>query len=456
MHVTVQPPLSAWQPCSGPPPDMGALTVAANEHARQLSTTPVEPTGPVMTTGHQPWLWHPGILAKFLAAAAQAKRLGGQALHLVVDHDVHPALELEIPRREGERLGVQRVVLARQLPAVPVACQGPADTRRVQQSLAELRGTLDPVVAAGLRRLSDAFTDLPACRTLAQQLAVVLFRLMRPLTGPLPLLFATDLAQMTSFQGVVDRMRAEAPVCALAYNQAVEQFPAAGIAPLAIDADRVELPLWSLAWQQPRRRVFATRTHPLRLVLENGDPADPACLAPRALMLTAFLRQRLCNFFIHGRGGGVYEQVGETWWSRWLGGPLAPMAVVSADVYLELGAPVADVAELRRAQWLVHHLPHNVDRVLALDGPAVQHKRALLAKMDADRDRARRAQAFRTIHRINTQLAGEHADAIERARQELARARTGIANRAIAAKRDWCFALYGRRQLDELARSLGL
>jgi len=456
MQVTVQPTLSHWQPSRGAPADWPALAAVANERAARLRTPRLSQAVPVFATGHQPWLWHPGILAKFLAAAAQARRFGGQALHLVVDHDVHPALELEIPRHQGEWLSVRKVALGPQDAAVPAACQPPVDPRRLEQALSELHGELAPALAEGLERLRAAFEGLPECRSLAEQLAVVLTRLMQPCTGPMPLVMATDFAQLETFRGLVDRMRDDALACITAYNRAAAQHPVAGIAPLAMDETRVELPLWSLVWQRPRRRVFATRTPPARLVLENGEPADPAHFAPRALLLTAVLRARLCNFFIHGRGGGLYEPVAEAWWSQWTREALAPMAVVSADLHLNLDAPLADVAELRRAQWFAHHLPHNLDRVLALDGPAVQEKRTLLATMNAHRDRACRFATFAQIHRINRHLAAEHPQAIERASQELVRARAGVANRAIAARRDWCFALYPFQQLARLAQNLSL
>lgn len=456
MPVTVQPPLSQWQPSSGLPADLPALAAVVNERAGRLGTARLSGTLAVVATGHQPWLWHPGILAKYVAAAGAASQWGGQALHLVVDQDVHPALELEVPQRNEDRLSVHKVTLGLQDARVPAACQPPADPRHVQQALSKLRGEAEESVVAGLERLRAAFTDLPECENLAEQLAVVLTRLMARWAGAMPLVFATDLAKLASFQGLMQRMQEEAGECVSAYNQAAGQFPAAGIASLAIEERRVELPLWALAWQQPRRRVFATRGQAARLVLENGEPANPATLAPRALLLTAFARQRLCNFFIHGRGGGAYEPVGEAWWSQWTGTPLAPMAVVSADVYLGFDAPVAETSELRRAQWLAHHLPHNVDRVLGLDGPLIKEKRTLLNTMNMDRDRGRRFAAFQQLHRINKQLASEHPEAIEGAGRQLARARAGVANRRIAGKRDWCLALYADQELKQLAQELGL
>ncbi|MEE9211546.1 MAG: hypothetical protein V3U29_02730, partial [Phycisphaeraceae bacterium] len=172
------------------------------------------------------------------------------------------------------------------------------------------------------------------------------------------------------------------------------------------------------------------------------------------VMLTAVVRTIGCDLFIHGKGGAVYDRVTQQWWQDWLSEQLAPIAVVSADVELDLDVPMADAAAVDRAAWWAHHLPHNLDRALDLDGAAVRRKRQLLAQMNDDQDRTRRAAAFAELHRINAAFAVEHRDAINEAQDQLDQVRIGAANRKIADRRDWCFALYRPRQLDALVQAL--
>ena len=57
-------------------------------------------------SGHQPGLWHPGILAKLLLADALAEAAGAKTpMWLVVDHDEVEPLSFDAPTKRGERLG---------------------------------------------------------------------------------------------------------------------------------------------------------------------------------------------------------------------------------------------------------------------------------------------------------------------------------------------------------------
>lgn len=420
---------------------------------------------PVIATGHQAWLWHPGILAKDIAMAVAAERLTPpvRMLHLVVDHDVHETLYLTLPVREGDRLRTQRVQLAPVDATIPTGCQPPADPRKITAALDALAARPDvPVDLGPLRDAAAALDDGP--KSLAEQVAAMTAHLMRPYVGEVQLMYSSRLMAQIDAQAMVQRMLGDARACAAAYNRAAAEFPQAGIGTLSVEPERVELPLWQLTWGRPRRRVYADLAVPDDpiLTLEDGTPIgeDARWLAPKALLLTAIMRRHFCDLFIHGTGGGLYDRVMEAWWREWTGegaDAFAARAVVTADLFLGFDAPVADRAELARAQWYRHHLPHNVDRVLppgAVNGPLVAEKRALLAHMDDDRDADRRWAAFRRLHAINDELVAQHPEALADADERLRRARIGIANAAVARKRDWCFALYPPEDLMRLRENI--
>jgi hypothetical protein len=443
--------LNQWTLLEPAAADRTGLIEATERHARHLGTAALAAKQPIMATGHQPWLWHPGILAKDLALAAAAPARHAQAMHLVVDHDVQPALTLEVPRETGSKLELQRIRLGPQQQAVPTGFHPPIDADAALTRLAEANQ------AHQLDRLIEAWTDLPPCRTLAEQLAVVLDRLKRPIVGPQAVLMVSDLPQLPAWQALIEQMRIAPRPCALAYNRAIAANPTAGVPALAVTSDWVELPLWACAWGRPRRRVLADVTaEPTLLVTPDGEPIDPSetSLLPRALSLTAFMRSTLCGFFIHGRGGGVYDRATEAWWHDWQGTALAPAAVVSADARLPFNAPTADRRELAGARWQAHHAPHNVDRWLGLDGPLAREKQRLLQQMAQARDRAGRRMTFRAIHRLNRELVRRHPEVVDQTRQRVASARQGLANRRVAEKRDWCFALYRLSEFEAIRQSL--
>ncbi len=422
--------------------------------------------GPILATGHQAYLFHPGILAKYLALDEACRRLGAMPLNVVVDQDVYDALTLELPILRAGRLGVHRVRLAEQAAEVPVGAQPGVDAAKVIRALERAIADLGASLQADLSPIIDAWRDLPAARTLAEQMAGVVGRLMSPYVGEMPWVLASDLLGTECGRSIVGRMIEDAAGCVRAYNAAAGAHPQAGLTAMRIERERVELPLWWMFPGRSRQRVYADLSdNRAILTVESGegiawenDGDGKGRLAPRALLLTGLMRARFCNLFIHGRGGGVYDRATAMWWRDWLGETLAPDAVVSADVRLQFDAPVAGPGEVQRAVWRAHHLPFNIDRALPPEvrrnDPKVERKREVLAHMDDDRDRARRYAAFREVRRINEGLAAAHPHLLEEAARDLESARLGAANSGIAGKRDWCFALYPKGVMEAMASGL--
>ncbi|MFP4222723.1 MAG: hypothetical protein ACLFVN_01475 [Phycisphaeraceae bacterium] len=452
MRTYFDPPLSAWRPTSRPAASRDELARVVRERARRLGTPDLDVTEPLIATGHQAWLWHPGILAKDIAADVAADRFGAGRVHLVVDQDVHSALEFTLPRQEGDRLTARQVRLAPQRRSLPTGFQPPADPHELLASVHRLE---DPRLAP----LAEASSDLPDCRSLAEQVAVILARLRRPVAGELALLFVSDLPKLAAYRELLEAMLADAVACAKAYNEAVAAWPEAGVGPLTLESWRVELPLWVCRWGEPRRRVYADLAdsgNPI-FVDEAGEPVggEGDWLLPRALLLSAAMRRFGCELFIHGKGGGIYDRATETWWASWQGSELAPGVVVSADLHLDCGAPVADRAQRERAVWHARYVRYNVDRLLGLDSPRARQKRRLIEQMDQHGDRMRKWLAFREIERFNRELQAAHPEVIAEADQRLRQAEAGVANRAIAGRRDWPFVLYPPDALASLRQAMG-
>jgi hypothetical protein len=421
-------------------------------------------TTPIIATGHQPTLWHPGILAKDLAADALAKHVGGSTLHVVVEHNPLGPVTLDLPTRQGQRFGVNRFVLGDPPAghATPPNRAPTLDRNQVAQQLSGLGASNElPFVRDGLRRIAEAYATAGEHEHLAAQTTAALDALKRPyLNGPMPTRPSSDIVT----KHFVDRLLSDPVGCVRSYNRAALAYPDAGIRPLYLGRDVVEAPLWAQG-EGVSVPVFIDLGDSERPFLftqhEQIDLTGPEALAylrPRAITLSALMRSEHCDLFIHGTGGGVYDQVTERWWRDWVGETLAPMAVVSADVYLPFDAPLATRDELTQAQWFAHHLPHNVDRYTDAEDDAeaalIREKQRLLDHMDDDRDKRRRSKAFQRIHAINAELCAHHQAKLAEAAERLKQTRVGVANAAIARRRDWCFALYPPDSLRALRNTV--
>lgn len=405
---------------------------------------------PLILTGHQPGFFHPGILAKYLAARALAHRTAAAAAMLVVDHDAAEPLALSLPSSlDPDRLPTPIPLhlgsplplgaAAESLPAIP----DPTPTPTLPAHLPEpVRRATDRALAA----LRDAATD-PRSTNAALQAALANAHLLdiHPLG---PLIPSSRLPHTDLFRSLVARL-ADEPAALLAFNRAVAAHPSAGVAPLAgVHHDRTdhnpELPLWRL---DPHGRRL-----PLRLDHLASTPPDR--LRPRALLMTGLLRLAACELFIHGTGGAAYDRATDHWFQHWLGSPLpAPVLTASADLYLpsEPTEP-ATPADLAAADYLAHHARHSP---AALDLHADEaERRRLVAAIDAAPDEPARYAAFRNLHDFLANYRQRHADRLallDRHRRRLHHiARWRRSNQG----RTWPAFLYPTQLLNQLDQAI--
>lgn len=396
---------------------------------------------PIVMTGHQPIVFHPGVLAKYLAAHALAASARAHTAWLVVDQDETDPGLLAIPARDahGDLMKRESRLLPRPPEGVPAGVVPPAPP--APPSPPELQSEW-AFVNDGLARIASAFSAHAGASSLAEQGALAAFDLMRPLgaTG-LPVL-ATRLARTDLFRDLADAMRRDPLVFVEAYNRAVDAHPEARVAPLlySISADRYELPLWRLHAQAPRRRAYA----------EELDDGPVESFAPRAILMTLLVRLAGCDLFIHGAGGWVYDRICEDLARTWLGETLAPMTLATATRTLPLlDAPPPNAADVANAKWRAHRAAH--DPAMLGDEAGARVKRALLAAIaSAPRRSPERAAAFRAMHDALADARDAHAPAlrrVERAAEDTERAHM---QGDVALERAWPFPLYPQDDLFAL------
>ena len=84
-----------------------------------LPSTGPGPDAPIIMTGHQPSLVHPGVWAKNFAADRIAHMVGGQSINLVVDTDMLGDRGIRLPERDGEGARLVRFEYDSTSPAAP-------------------------------------------------------------------------------------------------------------------------------------------------------------------------------------------------------------------------------------------------------------------------------------------------------------------------------------------------
>ncbi len=436
--VRFEPEPSAWSQLTNQPINNRALT-DERASATRLKLG-LEPNKPVVMSGHQPTLWHPGILAKRLALSAYARAHNAQAVWLVVDQDAVDPWAIDVPiRSESGSLSVRAARLAPEPKDGTPVCALPAASPSLQlpESLdASIRDRLERAAAA-----LGAHTDAPHSAAQIERSSAHL------LGDDARAIYASSLHQLPVFDRLLDTMLEDPARCAHAYNSAVRMH--GGARQLALDnGDDWELPVWKLSSQ--RTPVFASELVSM----------ERSALAPKALLMTALLRLEVCDLFIHGTGGGAtgsnlgYDRATEAWISEWLGGTLAPSVVVTADVRLDLSEEQQpSERELQRTANRAHTAQHNPGQLGDDAGQRV--KIELVRAIGAATDRHERSALYRKLHKLLAEHRSQHPGEIESLDTEARLARARVASAQVAAKRDWSFVVYPQESIDSLRSAVG-
>jgi hypothetical protein len=360
---------------------------------------------------------HPGILAKFLRAAAVADACGGHALNLVIDTGVERVGEIDVPvGHPPSQLSVETISMLGEHEGM-VAFRPPG----VVRPPAVPDGVMESV-ARGIETIAAAWESATGS-TAAEQAASAVGGVLRPHVGGLSVVFASRLLASPIGTEMLAAMRSDPEGCVRIYNEAVAAYPDAGVRLLQAGRS-VELPLW---------RVDGGTIRP---AMAQDLDAPPEHLLPRALASTALVRAAVADHFVHGLGGWAYDRIMERWMSRWLGWSLCPRSLATATMRLP-GCSDPDIEHaLQRGHLTFRRLRH--DPHGGGDGALSPEKAAMLREIEATgAGTSERHAAFQHMHQRLDQAASK-AD-LGHARAELAAARQSI---RIAARRTWAFPLY--------------
>jgi hypothetical protein len=412
-------------------PELRAL---ARREALELAGA-ADPGGPLLLAGHQPELSHPGVWVKNFALNGLAKKVGGVPLHLVADTDTLKTTSLRFPvfrDRDPHSVHLESVSF---------------DTFTGDESY-ETRRVLDPEFFNSFRErtravweerwgyeplLGRAWPDA-GHGTVGERFTAARVRHEREWGCDNLELSVSRVSQAEAFARFAGHVLADLPRFREAYNAAVRAYREAnGVdsknhpAPDLADG---EAPFWVRTTSGRRERATAG--------------SDLRSLRPRAFTLTLFARVCLGDFFVHGIGGGKYDEVTDAIVRDYFGLEPPAYQVLSATLHLPLPGFPSTADDLKRADRRVRDLHWNPQRHLP-PGAApelVARKAALAAAEPPATDRPARKAWFRELQRVTEELRALVAGRIPAAEAERDRVRAEVAANAVLRRRDYAWVLY--------------
>lgn len=441
---------------------------------------------PIVLTGHQPDLYHPGVWVKDFLLDRLAHDTGATAIDVMVDSDGFDAVSVTSPcmtpgvARCRQYLAIGGTGASYAFSPVPSASELSDFCSATDQMLASLPA---PAIR---RHFGDFCEHLSAAASAADNLAelVTIARRRHESAAGTRYLEApvTALARTRGFALFVADMALNAQRFVDGYNHELGLYraltktrsSAQPFPDLRSDGERIELPLWHLT-QTNREPVWAQAVSDGSVRLMSGPvtlcelPADPqgavdavllsgALMAPKALALTLFLRMFACDLFIHGIGGGRYDQVTDAVIRRYYGVEPPVFVVASMTMYLPLGAHVVTLEEVAAAKERLNRIEHNPDALMAeveFDDPAERDlasslaaEKVTLVAAIASPDADKKALGLR-IREVNRALADIMAPVRDALQAELDGLETQLAASEILTDRTYPFCFWDPAEIAD-------
>ena len=431
----------------------------------------------LLMAGHQPDLFHPGVWVKNFALNSLARQTGAVPINLVVDNDTVKSTALYAPSLDDPP---RRVRVAYDQGATDI----PYEERAVIDE--ELFASLPQRMPGGwaFEPLLPAFwTTVVQQRRRTALLGERLASARREwerrwgchnLEVPV-----SRVCQTESFAWFAGHLIAELPRFHAIYNECLRahrqahrirshQHPAPD---LSTRGDWLEAPFWARRLGDVRRGRLMARQRGNTIELRVGDTPWPTLprsqpeeawsgleregfmVRPRALTNTLFARVFLCDLFIHGIGGGLYDEVTNAIIQRFYGISPPAYVVLSATLLLPFAPYPARrddcrglARELRDVQW-------NPQRHISLGGSAAKlalQKQAWINQQPDDR--TERRERFRVIRELTAHLRQYTSEVESQLRVDLERCQRQVQANAVLRRRDYAFCLYPEALLRDFCR----
>lgn len=362
--------------------------------AREFSVRMGVPLRPVqdepdllVMTGHQPEFYHPGIWVKDFLLQRLSEETGAAAIELIVDSDGFDSLDLHAPCLVPQPR-ICSSTLARARPGASYGSSPVPDAREIAHFCDQVVRAIDTLGIPAIRKHFDDFRSLlqeaaGSAEDLSELVTFARRRFEVSAGSDYLALPVTSMSRGEPFLAMVSHIALDAVEFASSHNRVLHEHrsrtgirnTAQPVPDLTVRDGLVELPLWSLDGGV-RRTVWARTGHMPALVVDGQVVVDldedavgrlqasGLALAPKAILLTLYARLLLSDLFIHGVGGGRYDEITDGLVRDYLGIEPPRYAIASLTMYLPLGARVVPEDEVSQLSMALNRLRHNPDEAL--------------------------------------------------------------------------------------------
>lgn len=448
---------------------------------------------PTILSGHQPTLFHTGVWFKNFYLSHLGSQLNTNAISLVIDNDVAPARSIKVPHLSSDHTEVKTIAFDASDAPIPFEVCRIQDESVFASFSERVSSAISPLVTDSL--VEELWPLAINCMqnhgnpflAIAQSRHIVEGQLGQA-TWEVPL---SDICRSLSFATFAVALMTNAGRFLEVYNEGLIQYRQVNkirskshpVPELEQVEGQIELPFW--VWtdeNQLRRRLFireSTAESKTGILSDregfeknisfegSGDTSliselenMGVYIRPRALVTTMFSRLFLGDFFVHGIGGGKYDQLTDYIIEHFFQIPAPHFAIATMTAFLPVDLPEqieGDLAEIdstiRDFEQAPDRFALNVRKLLPhidlsdAENALVEEKRAWIQREVAPEDRRDWHLGLEEIHnKLRNQLEGAARELTEHRKSvELA-----IKQRQLLSSREMSYCLFPKKNLLEL------
>ena len=438
---------------------------------------------PIILSGHQPELFHPGVWFKNFALSQLGQQHQAIAINLIIDSDAVKQTSIPVPT--GTVSEPHREFIAYDKAAVEL----PHEERRV----------LDPELFASFgNRAAEAISPLVADPLInnywplvleqvepGKSLGEILSQARHRLEGNWGLktleIPQSLVCQLPAYYLFTAHLLIHSDHLFNFYNQALVEYrqvhnlrsPAQPLPQLSkVDGWR-EMPYWCWTKENPQRRPLFTKQRGNEILLTNragwearlGYDEDTSFdtvesliklqyqgvkLRTRALATTMFARLILSDLFLHGIGGAKYDQVTDRLIGLFFNLPAPKYLTLTATVKLPIDRPHVVPSDATRLRVRLRELRFTPERFIHMNDlptdAAKKEAQALIAEKQRWINTKQTPQNASTRHFEITKASSELQPLVQSMREKLQAEQELLARQlqaeSVLGSREYAFCLY--------------
>ncbi|MDG2222101.1 MAG: hypothetical protein P8L85_12015 [Rubripirellula sp.] len=442
---------------------------------------------PILMAGHQPALFHPGVWYKNFTLSRLAKQNQALAINLVIDNDVASGCSVRVPTvdRANGSAGYRAVPYDEGGGGVPYEQTTIHDRELFDHFDRQVKDAIAPLVKNPCitEMWHHALHAVERCGIAGCALAQARHGLEGQLglqTLELPM---GAVCRTPEFAAFALSILTELPRFHRCYNDAANHYrhahgirsSAHPVPNLAEDGEWFEAPMWLYGDDAPQRKPVWAKLSDDHLVLSDRDQREQRIdirfpqlaaeqlsslaspdfkLRPRALLTTMYARLVLSDLFLHGIGGGKYDQLNDLIIQSFFMIQPPQFMVVSATLRLPgieavSGESVSGETAIRALKRAIRETIFQAERFeqqVELNPAQVSRKRELLAEIPPP---GRRQAWHDEMTQLNESLSRQTRVIREKLRSELAEAEKRATTATMLAGREHPFCLFPLEYLQQ-------